>query len=290
AFYQEREILDPDYPDRLIARRTPSPENEQPPPPVDSGAAVEAAPPSGGEPDPGPQPVEPEARVDSAVSPVPGPPPLRPRDSTAASLGSLGLADAAGEMESITMWDRFKRDRAGNSISLLVLLVMVVSLALRGYPPRVRGQEWPSWVIPALVLVGAGVAAYLSFIEVTHSEAVCGPVGDCNTVNQSEYAFLFGVLPVGILGLVGYGLILVLWVLSLSESGKTPRMAKFGIWGAALLGTLFSVYLTFLEPFVIGATCAWCLTSAVVITLLLWATAPLAAKVWATDAPVSKSD
>jgi uncharacterized membrane protein len=41
----------------------------------------------------------------------------------------------------------------------------------------------------------------------------------------------------------------------------------------ALVGTLFSVYLTFLEPFVLGATCAWCLTSAVLQTLLLWLTA-----------------
>jgi uncharacterized membrane protein len=40
----------------------------------------------------------------------------------------------------------------------------------------------------------------------------------------------------------------------------------------ALLGTLFSIYLTFLEPFVIGATCIWCITSAIVITLLLWTT------------------
>jgi uncharacterized membrane protein len=35
-------------------------------------------------------------------------------------------------------------------------------------------------------------------------------------------------------------------------------------------GTLFSIYLTFLEPFVIGATCAWCLTSAIIMTALLW--------------------
>jgi uncharacterized membrane protein len=33
-------------------------------------------------------------------------------------------------------------------------------------------------------------------------------------------------------------------------------------------GILFSIYLTFLEPFVIGATCAWCITSAVIMTLL----------------------
>ncbi|NQV07202.1 hypothetical protein HQ535_11680 [bacterium] len=38
-------------------------------------------------------------------------------------------------------------------------------------------------------------------------------------------------------------------------------------------GTAFSIYLTFLEPFVIGATCAWCLTSALVVTGLLWLTA-----------------
>jgi len=37
-----------------------------------------------------------------------------------------------------------------------------------------------------------------------------------------------------------------------------------------LFGVLFSIYLTFLEPFVIGATCMWCLSSAVIMTGLLW--------------------
>jgi len=36
-----------------------------------------------------------------------------------------------------------------------------------------------------------------------------------------------------------------------------------------LAGTLFSAYLTFLEPFVIGATCAWCITSAVIMAVLM---------------------
>jgi uncharacterized membrane protein len=43
-------------------------------------------------------------------------------------------------------------------------------------------------------------------------------------------------------------------------------------WSVALLGvtgsgTLFSMDLT-LEPFVIGATCLWCLSSAVIMTTL----------------------
>jgi uncharacterized membrane protein len=41
------------------------------------------------------------------------------------------------------------------------------------------------------------------------------------------------------------------------------------MFGMAAFGTLFSIYLTFLEPFVIGATCAWCLTSAILITILM---------------------
>jgi uncharacterized membrane protein len=41
-----------------------------------------------------------------------------------------------------------------------------------------------------------------------------------------------------------------------------------------LVATGFSIYLTFLEPFVIGASCAWCLTSALIATLLLLAATP----------------
>jgi len=39
---------------------------------------------------------------------------------------------------------------------------------------------------------------------------------------------------------------------------------------AALVGTVFSMYLTALEPFVIGASCMWCLSSALGMTAVLW--------------------
>jgi len=192
----------------------------------------------------------------------------------------MDLAGAIQDMESMTMMDRFNQDRRGNSLSVVVFMGMVLSVILRGYPPRIRARYWPTWAVPFLVVVGVGVAAYLSFIEVTHAEAVCGPVGDCNTVNQSEYARLFGLLPVGVLGLLGYLLIFTLWALGHRGPVGVRGLAHLSLWGAALAGTLFSIYLTFLEPFVIGATCAWCLTSALVMTLLLWAAAPPAARVW----------
>jgi uncharacterized membrane protein len=50
------------------------------------------------------------------------------------------------------------------------------------------------------------------------------------------------------------------------------RIAALALWGLAWFGILYSIYLTFMEPFVIGATCIWCLSSAVIMTLLLWIT------------------
>jgi uncharacterized membrane protein len=128
--------------------------------------------------------------------------------------------------------------------------------------------------VAALCVVGLGVSAYMAYVETTQTTAVCGPVGDCNTVQQSEYASLFGVLPIGILGLVGYGLLLLSWAGIRWGQGSVRRLATWALPGLALAGTLFSIYLTFLEPFVIGATCAWCLTSAAVMTLILLLSLP----------------
>jgi uncharacterized membrane protein/thiol-disulfide isomerase/thioredoxin len=129
----------------------------------------------------------------------------------------------------------------------------------------------PEWIFPLVALAGLAVAGYMTYIEVTGNEAVCGTVGDCNLVQQSKYAELFGVIPVGALGLVAYVLIFGAWWMSRREDS---RMAHVVLLGLLLGGVIFSAYLTFLEPFVIGASCAWCLTSAMVLLLLLWLEAP----------------
>lgn len=128
--------------------------------------------------------------------------------------------------------------------------------------------QWGDWLIPVLILIGIGVAAYLSYVETQAVEAVCGPVGDCNTVQQSRYATLFGFLPVGVLGLLGYLGLLAAW-LTRKVLPKFAKPADLAFFGMAVFAVLFSLYLTYLEPFVIRAVCLWCLTSAVIVTLLL---------------------
>jgi uncharacterized membrane protein len=123
-------------------------------------------------------------------------------------------------------------------------------------------------LIPVLSLIGIGISGYLAFVEVNQVEAFCGPVGNCNAVQQSVYATLFGVLPVGILGILGYLGIIILWLLGKLELQRWGRSLDLTLWSFTLIGLLFSIYLTFLEPFVIGASCMWCLSSAVIMTAL----------------------
>jgi len=128
--------------------------------------------------------------------------------------------------------------------------------------------NWADWFIPILIVIGIGVAGYLSYVETQSVEAMCGPVGDCNTVQQSPYAKLFGILPVGVLGLLGYLGMLAAW-LARKYLPKFEEPADIGFFGLAFFAVVFSLYLTYLEPFVIRAVCIWCLTSAVIVTLLL---------------------
>ena len=176
------------------------------------------------------------------------------------------------------MKQRFLRDVTGNTLATIVLLGMVVSLVLVTYnfvmgDPE-QAKPWPRWVIPILAMLGMGVAIYMSFVETTKIAAFCGPIGDCNSVQKSQYAVIFGVLPVGVLGLIGYLAILAAWITQLFSSERWRNLLSVAIWGMAVFGVLFSIYLTFLEPFVIGATCIWCISSAIIITLLLWASTP----------------
>ena len=171
---------------------------------------------------------------------------------------------------------KLARDPVGNTIALVVLAGMVFSVCFIGYYyflTAAKLRPWPNWSIPALLAIGIGVAAYLSYVEVNQVEAVCGPVGDCNVVQQSSYARLFGIVPIAVLGLLTYVAIGFSWALRHYGPLRWRRLGATTILGLAFIGTLFSIYLTFLEPFVIGATCLWCIISAVTMTLILWSAA-----------------
>jgi len=172
----------------------------------------------------------------------------------------------------MTVQEKFKSDLVGNILSVVLLAGMLVVLVITGInltkDPDPDKKGTPEWLIPLLSIIGIGIAGYLAYIELNQLEAVCGPVGNCNTVQQSEYATLFGFLPIGVLGVMGYLFIIILWLARLLDLPGYTRILNLALFGITLFGILFSIYLTFLEPFVIGATCIWCLSSAVIMTIL----------------------
>jgi uncharacterized membrane protein len=130
--------------------------------------------------------------------------------------------------------------------------------------------EWMNKAIPWLSIVGLFVAAYLTYVETQSAKPFCGPVGDCEAVQASSYSRIWGILPVGLLGALGYIAILAAWFAGrMKLNWKLAAYIPTAIYGMALFGTIFSVYLTYLELFVIKAVCIWCISSAIIITLIL---------------------
>jgi uncharacterized membrane protein len=119
--------------------------------------------------------------------------------------------------------------------------------------------------IAVISLIGIGVAGYLTYTHYAGLNVVCLSSGGCETVQKSVYSKLAGV-PVAVLGLAGYIGILF----SLAIRNELGRIAAFGI---ALIGFLFSMYLTYREIFTIKAICQWCVSSAVLMTILTILTA-----------------
>lgn len=167
-------------------------------------------------------------------------------------------------------------------LAALVITGMVLVRGFQGYSQMIR-PAWQELAIPILSVVGLSIAGYLAYVETQAVPAACGPVGDCNAVQSSPYAKLFGFLPVGVLGAAGYLLILAAWLWKRLRSGRSGQYASLAIFGMAFFGTLFSLYLTYLEPFVIRAVCMWCLSSAVIITLLLLLSVRPALQIWETN-------
>ena len=154
------------------------------------------------------------------------------------------------------------------AIVMLYALVRIGMAAFQEVEPSTI-PAWQSWAIPLLALAGLGVAGYLTYVETQLVAAICGPVGDCNAVQSSAYALMFGVLPVALLGTGGYVAILLAWGWSYFRQDRLARLVGPALYAMTFLGVLYSLYLTYLELYVIKAVCIWCLSSAVIMALLL---------------------
>jgi uncharacterized membrane protein len=138
---------------------------------------------------------------------------------------------------------------------------------------RWLSDEAPAFAGMAFAAGGFAVALYLTIVHYTHQQIACNGIGDCEYVNSSEYAELMGV-PVALVGAVAYASVFALGVLWRWRRDETLLLVA---WGLAMASFAFSVYLTYIELFVIDAICVYCVVSAVMATAMF---ASLSLAVW----------
>ncbi|MSP11668.1 MAG: vitamin K epoxide reductase family protein [Chloroflexi bacterium] len=124
-------------------------------------------------------------------------------------------------------------------------------------------------VILILALAGFLVAGYLTWVHYDSSSGplLCSGVGGCETVNNSPYAMINGI-PVALFGAAMYLLLILLSLGRDTVDEISPIPASLLTFSIALMGVLYSVYLTYLEVYVIHAICPYCISSALIITAL----------------------
>jgi uncharacterized membrane protein len=114
-----------------------------------------------------------------------------------------------------------------------------------------------------LTTLGLAVASYLTYIHYAGIKPLCGTNGGgCEIVQTSIYSRLAGV-PVALIGLIGY--IVIMGSLLVPES-ETSRFATVAF---TVVGFGFSAYLTYRELFSIHHICEYCVSSAVIVTILM---------------------
>jgi uncharacterized membrane protein len=123
-------------------------------------------------------------------------------------------------------------------------------------------------MVAALIsLAGIFVALYLLLYKLGYVGTLVCAVGSCEVVQTSKWARFLG-LPVA-----GWGVAYYVATLAVALAGLAPSLADSRALSRAMVavtgvGVLFSLWLTWLELFVIDAICQWCVGSAILATAL----------------------
>ena len=119
-------------------------------------------------------------------------------------------------------------------------------------------------IIFFLSLLGIAMAIYVLQSFIRKTGIVCVTSG-CELVRKSPASYLFGVVPVPAVGLVGYSIIATLAFL---RTNKSKPWILRGMLGMATFGVLFVTWFTYVELTVIKGICTWCAISAVNMTVI----------------------
>ena len=118
-----------------------------------------------------------------------------------------------------------------------------------------------------LAILGLVDSIYLTWVKFSGQYAICGPIGNCEAVNTSQYSEVYGI-PIAILGAGAYLAIIILLLLE-NRGPFWTQNSPMIVFGISLIGVLYSIYLTYVEIAILHEICPYCVISAVILVVLL---------------------
>ncbi len=127
-------------------------------------------------------------------------------------------------------------------------------------------DKWLYRASIALVVLGLAVSIYMTIYKVLNADAMCLGSGDCSTVNASRYSEVNGI-PVAVFGILGYMSILGVHFFE-NRNRFFKQNSALMIFGMALTGFIFTVWLVYVEVAILKAFCPFCVTSQTAMTII----------------------
>jgi len=179
-------------------------------------------------------------------------------------------------------------DPLGNTISVLVLAMMVLSLiavAATITSTLESAKQRVGIAFPVVAVAGALISAYLLYDQMNGADPASAPLGNCEAVLRSPFAMVFETMPTSALSLAGHLMITGLWFVGRRSVARKANITILCLFGIVVAAVVLTIYLLSVQLLSVGVSCVWCLVSAILVTALLWILAPKITSAWNRISP-----
>lgn len=133
--------------------------------------------------------------------------------------------------------------------------------------------------IGILSLIAMGITGYLTYLKFAPTDSsYCVLGGDCDLVNNSPWSYFPGTeIPVSILGFLTYTTFFVFSIILVKKMVNWRKIhAKLNellilnlLRYLSMIGVVFSLWLTYVEAFILEAWCEYCVTQQIIIIIIM---------------------
>ena len=128
--------------------------------------------------------------------------------------------------------------------------------------PVLKKRKHANWPVTALAGTGMALTLYLALsVWIGDGPLYCADGSACDIVQQSRWGTFLG-LPTAFWGFLTYSALAYI-----GFKVRSPERHWKSAWVISLVGVSYSVYLTLVSHFIIGAFCPYCLVSLSIMTI-----------------------